>query len=67
MGGVQAPLLRGASEAPEAVETLLYLAARGTLTLIHASRSEELIKAVALREYLITHARKQASAHRSEE
>ncbi len=54
-------------EATEAVETLLNLAARGTLTLIHASRNEEFIKAVALREDLSTHARQHASAHRSEE
>ena len=67
-GFLELPVL-GAARTGEKADFLGHgwSAARGTLTLIHASGNEEFIKAVALREDLITHARKQASAHRSEE
>ena len=40
-------------EAPDAVQELVDLAQRGTLTLLHASRDEKRNNAVALREHLL--------------
>ncbi|MDD3554311.1 MAG: DUF488 family protein [Deltaproteobacteria bacterium] len=46
---------------PESVHVLLEAAAKGTLTLLFSARDAEHNQAIALKEYLLSKARKQAS------
>jgi uncharacterized protein YeaO (DUF488 family) len=46
---------------PESVHVLLEAAAKGTLTLLFSARDAEHNQAIALKEYLLSQARKQAS------